>query len=90
MTQYIIKAEGKAKKNVALINSASDIPAHLEGIVTVVDGKIVFHASGGDQAAEAKDGPYAFLAYADGSYALLKLASNSAKEYSVTKLGMDL
>lgn len=165
MTQYIIKAEGKAKKNVALINSASDIPAHLEGIVTVadgkvfirdciegsevcpvgnfiaweqdestksgwniwcksnghstlymkdgqwfekpkpvryeevnwtepsipdfmkganievVDGKIVLHALWGDQDAKAKDGPYAFLAYADGSYALLKLSSDSAKEY---------
>lgn len=158
---HIIQAEGKAKKNVALINAASDIPTHLEGIVTVangkifirdfeicsignfiaweedkstesgwhiwckmnghstlymkdgqwfekpkpvryeevnwtepsipdfmkganievVDGKIVLHASWGDQVAEAKDGPYAFLAYADGNYALLKLSSDSAKEY---------
>jgi len=53
-----------------------DAPVDIEG------GKIVLHASWGDQTAEAPE-PYAFLGYPDGSFALLKLNSESARAYFV-------
>lgn len=51
-----------------------------EAPIEVGEGTIVLHASWGDQMATAPE-PYAVLGYADGSYALLKLDSESARAY---------
>ena len=60
------------------------IPDFVKGdsIIDVYDGKIVLHASWGEQTAYAPE-PYAVLGYEDGSYALLKLDSDSAREYNI-------
>lgn len=55
---------------------ATDAPIDLEKY------KIVLHASWGDQTANAPE-PYAVLGYPDGSFALLKLDSESARQYNI-------
>lgn len=59
------------------------IPAFAaEAPIEVGESTIVLHASWGDQTAEAPE-PYAILGYPDGSFALLKLSSESARQYFV-------
>ena len=59
-----------------------------EAPIELFEGKIVLHASWGDQTAEAPE-PYAILGYPDGSFALLKLNSDSARAYNIcTEEGM--
>lgn len=53
-----------------------------EAPIELFEGKIVLHASWGDQTAEAPE-PYAVLGYPDGSFALLKLDSESARQYNI-------
>lgn len=53
-----------------------------EASIDLFEGKIVLHASWGDQTAEAPE-PYAILGYPDGGFALLKLDSESARAYNV-------
>ena len=50
--------------------------------IDVESGKIVLHASWGDQTAVSPE-PYAILGYPDGSFALLKLNSDSARAYNI-------
>lgn len=54
----------------------------VEAPIELFEGKIVLHASWGDQTAEAPE-PYAVLGYPDGSFALLKLDSESARQYNI-------
>ena len=59
------------------------IPAFAtEAPIEIGAGTITLHATWGDQSASAPE-PYAVLGYADGSFALLKLNSDSAREYYI-------
>lgn len=63
--------------------SNPEIPAFAaDAPIEVKEGKIVLHASCGDQTAYAPE-PYAVLGYPDGSFALLKLDSESARQYNI-------
>lgn len=63
--------------------NAIQIPAFAtEAPIEIGEGKIVLHASWGDQTAYAPE-PYAVLGYPDGSFALLKLNSDSARAYNI-------
>ena len=53
-----------------------------EAPIELFEGKIVLHASWGDQTAVSPE-PYAVLGYPDGSFSLLKLDSESARQYNV-------
>ena len=57
-----------------------DFAAHAP--IEITDGQIILHASWGDQTATAPE-PYAVLGYPDGTFGLLKLDSDSARQYNI-------
>lgn len=72
----VVKYEQIDWANIQIPTFAADAP------IEIGDGKIVLHASWGDQTALAPE-PYAILGYPDGSFALLKLDSESARQYNI-------
>lgn len=72
----IVKYEQIDWANIQIPAFAANAP------IEIGDGTIVLHATWGDQSAATPE-PYAVLGYPDGSFALLKLDSESARQYYI-------